>query len=292
MPDLSKSELLSSGKFDPNEAIQSQLQKGKIVNLNELVFATVSKPGFLDLFVPTLCDSVTTAILPSINDAIRNSVSECMKPFVEQINSQRTEIDQLQSENIILKEENKCLHDKIDDLSNVVEQLEQHGRRNTLRFHNIPLTQNQIKSTDEVLIKFLHEKLDITITDADIDRSHILGKINRFNKAQIICRFRSWNIKNKIFKSKSKLAKNPDKIFISEDLTQPRRELVVRLNHLRKSQIIQSSWTHDGSIFAKVSESSRTMKILCHSDIDNLDPSATGSSSGDNLDPSTIGSSS
>jgi len=179
---------------------------------------------------------------------------------------------------MLFKEEIKSLHEKVDDLNDVVEQMEQHERRNTLRFHNVPLTADQINLTDDVIVQLLKANLDVTITGDDIDKSHIIGRINNNNKAQVSCIFKTWNIKNKIFKTKSKLAKNPDKTFISEDLTQPRRELIFRLNQLHRTNVIHSFWTHDGVIFAKISDSSRKIKMSSHSDINNIDPSIAGSS--------------
>jgi hypothetical protein len=56
----------------------------------------------------------------------------------------------------------------------------------------------------------------------DINRSHIIGTINN-GKGQLICRFKNWKIKNAIYMLKKNLKNNPEKIFITEDLTKTRQ---------------------------------------------------------------------
>ena len=124
----------------------------------------------------------------------------------------------------------------------------------------------EIPETDAVIVKMVREKLGVQITENDIDRSHIIGKINN-GKAQLICRLRNWKIKNKIYMWKSKLARNPDKTFVTEDLTKYRHLL-----QLKRDKYHNSFWTSDGRIFTKETETSRKILITSHEEIDGLDP--------------------
>jgi len=98
---------------------------------------------------------------------------------------------------------------------NQTDDFEQYGRRSSLRFHNVPAASSeQISDTDSVIINLCKEKLNVEISENDIDRSHILGSINREGKVLIICRFRNWKIKNKIYRAKTKLKGKTNKSFI------------------------------------------------------------------------------
>jgi DNA repair ATPase RecN len=110
-----------------------------------------------------------------------------------------------------------------------VEELEQYGRVNFLRFHNVSVNQDQIQQTDETVLKICKDNLDIDLCKDDIQRSHIIGRINHLDKAQISCRFRHWQIKNQVYRAKRKLRPSNQKIVITEDLTNYRRRII---NHL------------------------------------------------------------
>ena len=69
----------------------------------------------------------------------------------------------------------------------------------------------------------------------------------------------------------TKLLKNDaNRIFIIENLTKTRTNLVKSLADLKYNQNIKTYWTTDGRVYAKLSESSRRMLIRNHDDIINL----------------------
>jgi hypothetical protein len=80
-----------------------------------------------------------------------------------------------------------------------IEELEQYGRRNSLRFHNIPITKEELNKNDYKIVDICKQHLKIDITPDDINRSHIIGKIHREGSCKLICRFRGGKIKNQIF---------------------------------------------------------------------------------------------
>jgi predicted nucleic acid-binding Zn-ribbon protein len=53
---------------------------------------------------------------------------------------QEKEISDLKAESSQIKIENRRLNDNVFDLMVDIEELEQYGRRNSLRFHNVPIT--------------------------------------------------------------------------------------------------------------------------------------------------------
>jgi hypothetical protein len=56
-------------------------------------------------------------------------------------------------------------------------------------------------------------------------------------------------------------------MFIAENLTKHRYDLIKRLNILRKNGKIHSYWTHDGSVLVTKTEQSRTLNIKNSKDV-------------------------
>lgn len=267
MTDLTDPDLFQSSQ-ESTTSLNLKLSKGKTVNLNQIINATVSNP----IFIQQLCTNVTTAVTAKLDAVVTTAVQEAIRPLLEQIQAQAKEIKHINTQNTKLKKENMYLREKVDELDTGLEELEQYGRRNSLRFHNVPLSPSQLQITDSVIVNLAREKLDINISEDDINRSHIIGRINKYGKAQLICRFRNWKIKNQLYQAKSRLARNPDKTFITEDLTKVRQGMIAHLDQLRKDGHVNSFWTMDGRVFAKVTAESGKVQIFNHDDIDDLDP--------------------
>ena len=75
--------------------------------------------------------------------------------------------------------------------------------------------------------------MGVNINDDDINRSHPIGR-PRNNKRQIICRFRNWKIKNKVYSAKKQLKTNSRNIFVTEDLTKYRQNIVSKIIEAKK----------------------------------------------------------
>jgi len=66
------------------------------------------------------------------------------------------------------------------------------------------------------------------------------------------------------------LKNDANRIFITENLTKTRTNLVKSLADLKYNQNIKTYWTTDGRVYAKLNESSRRTLIRNHDDIRNL----------------------
>lgn len=95
-----------------------------------------------------------------------------------------------------------------------------------------------------------NQKLKLGIQKEDIGRSHVIGKV-RNGKSQVIVRFLSYRIREKVYSAKKRLKGDPDKIFITENLTTFRTNLVKELSDLKFNHDINAYWTNDGRIYAK-----------------------------------------
>ena len=124
--------------------------------------------------------------------------------------------------------------------------------------------------TDKIVTAICKESLNINLSEDDISRSHIIGKPNSRGNIQIICKLKNWKTKNTVYQSKKKL-KNSS-IFITEDLTRYRQQIVQELSKAKKAKKVHSFWTNDGRIFAKLSERGSKFMIRSLEDLRDLAP--------------------
>ena len=186
-----------------------------------------------------------------LSQIVQSAVTSAVEPLIQTINKQNEVIDELKTNNIKLSSDNDKLKSDIGYLTAKIEDLEQYGRRTSLRFHNVPMSDADLPRTDKIVTDIINNKIGITsISEDDINRSHIIGDITN-GKGQIICRFRNWKIKNMVYQNKKALKGNQDGIFVTEDLTRFRQKIISKLNKLKKTKHIDSFWTSDGRIFLK-----------------------------------------
>lgn len=217
------------------------------------------------LVSPQVVQAITAMIMPSISSSISTHLETNIKPLHAEIimlrdtiATQQGVISNMAKENYELENNLRKANDTIKDLSDAHDDLEQYGRRNILRFHRVPLDAQQARNTDQVIVNLCNDRLGVTppLTLSDIDRSHTIGRIDR-GVGQIICKFVTWNCKFRVcqFKKNLKNHKSPSfNVFVTEDLTAKRREIVQCLSKAKINNAIHSFWTTDGRVFYKHGE--------------------------------------
>ena len=248
--------------------------------------------------MPVICDKIADSIAESINRAIdkklQSTVNEHIKPLVDTINQQQKQIDE--QKQMIAKQatllanvhksneqntrandeqdkEIEALYRKVEELEYRLENQEQYSRRTSLRFHNIKIPVNPYTGkaivpvqTDSHILKVCKDYLKLDLTKDDISRSHVIGKV-KDGKTQVIVRFISYRTREKVYSSKRLLKDHPDKVFITENLTQFRANLVQTCLKYKLSKHIHTFWTADGRIFVKQTENSPKVLIQNYDDI-------------------------
>ena len=222
------------------------------LDFTQLLLTQLSNPLVMSAIVPIL----SAAMGPMINQSVHGAVSHAISTLALKVDQQGAQISDLQATNASLIQQvgdletvNTNLQRQVGDLECAVEELEQYGRRTSLRFHNVKVPAGA--DTDEVIVNLVEEKLEVTITKDDINRSHPIGKPNIKGGSQLICRFKNWKIKNQIYMSKKALKDNPDGIFITEDLTRFRQSIVSVIAGAKRAGHVHAYWTNDGRIFLK-----------------------------------------
>lgn len=186
-----------------------------------------------------------------------NSLKQHVRKTHEIIIEQQKEINQLRANLNIKNYQNDAL--------------EQYGRRESIRIHNV--TNDLGSDATDIVIDIANQiqaltpqddegnSLNINLTRADIHRCHFLGKDNQTNR-KIICRFNSsaWQKRSKIMLNKRHINQvkkgRYGSVFVSEDLTSMRNGMMYYLKQNHASR------------FEKVHTRNGALKFLDTEDLD------------------------
>ena len=126
------------------------------------------------------------------------------------------------------------LERNVEQLSEKLDNLEQYGRRSSVRMFNVPQLPGQ--PCDDAALKVMNELMGVNVSEADIERCHTVGKPNAQGNRRIIIKFKSYQSEDEVYKAKTKLKENPDKIILTEDLTKKNHYIVQKLLELQKKK--------------------------------------------------------
>ena len=182
-----------------------------------------------------------------------------------------------------LESTKKLVHEQTKQIGNLQymhDNLEQYSRKNSLELYGIP--EGAYESTEEAVLK-VAEALDVQITPQDIEITH---KLKRRGNKPVIVKFTSHKKKTQLYKARIKLKdikvhdifpnyaaatqESNDRIYINENLTQYRRDLVSKASKMKKDDMIFSLWTLDGNVYVKTSPEGCPVRIYHTSNLENL----------------------
>jgi FtsZ-binding cell division protein ZapB len=113
--------------------------QGQSYNMNDLTKSTLLKEPVLESIVPNIYEKVMTKaeahLKNIITSAVAEAVTNAVKPLIDMIHRQGETITCLQQDNTTLRQDNANLRRDVIHLSEQIEELEQYGRRTSLRFH-------------------------------------------------------------------------------------------------------------------------------------------------------------
>ena len=122
--------------------------------------------------------------------------------------------------------------------------------------HGIAETNDE--NMDDLVLKMRNEKLDVEITENEIDRSRRIGRKKDGQKPRpIIVKLTRYNTREKVFASKRKLKGTG--VSITESLTAKKME---QLNKAREEHGFTNVWTTDGKIFLNVQMKTKVIYFM------------------------------
>ncbi len=250
-------------KADTSELDSILTPSDTVVKISEVVVATLKNEEFIQSLAPLICKQVMELLKPDLLKIVHEKVAPLEAQVFDQdkiIKYQQNQIDELNT--------------KVDNLENRVEEQEQYSRRTSLRFNNVPVPLDEKGEviypidTDKLVLDICHNQLKKkSIKIDDIGRTHPIGKM-KDNKISIIVRFLGYYKRQSVFSSKRLLKGNRHNIFITENLTKHRYELLSEIGDLYKAKKVHAYWTHDGTILVKRSKDEKgTIKIQSRNDV-------------------------
>ena len=236
-------------------------------SMYDKIVEAFTSPDVLSKIVPVISTKIVESVTDNINKTIEANIvsyfDQHVKPLVETVKEQEkqiTEQRQMIAEQAkmvvhlckttaknesLIKEQDRdidALYRRIDQLEKRIENQEQYSRRTSLRFHNIRLPLNEQGmiayplDTDQIILDVCKNNIGIELQKEDIGRSHVIGNIVN-GKSQIIVRFLSYRVRERVYNAKKNLKGHPDKVFVTENLTKYRTSLVKALAEVEKPTV-------------------------------------------------------
>lgn len=252
-------------------------------------FKLVLQESLLDPTIIQQFQKILKPMLAPIHDALKHSNLL--------VDSLRKQLKDKESEVADLRSEVQALKVSYDDL-------EQHGRRGSMRIFGMP--EHTTGHVDDKVLSLINDHLQVTppLVLDDIEVAHRLGKpppppfvpdpvpVHQASGGDasadvssspstlpppraIIVKFASRRTKARVMRNKKLLKDNPFKaaddsthtVYISDDLTKRRANLAYQARQLKSSDKIRDTWTYDCKILIKYTNG-RISPIMNASDLD------------------------
>ena len=218
-------------------------------------------------------EDVKLALMEAISDRdIIKKLESVFKPIADTItkaiNQQSKTLDALRSQLEAKDEVIKRLTKQNEDLEARIEDLEQHGRRGSVRVFGVP--EDMPGSTDDKILSICNTslKLNPKLTIDDIEVTHRLGKeppqpregeTSPDPKRPIIVKFSSRRTKGRVMDARKMLKTNPPKdnngvplkVYVADDLTKRRANLAYQARQLKRAERIADTWVMYCKIYIK-----------------------------------------
>ena len=155
-------------------------------------------------------------------------------------------------------QEIKLLKRTIAEQNDKWDQLEQHGRCDSLRISGIPVVEESDDTDAAVITPCAAIKVDPPVQPDDIAVSHRVDKAAEGKPLPVLVKLATRNIRERVFRAKKTNIKterekneSPKHIYINEDLTRLRANLARKARSCRNDGHIQDTWTIYGKVMVK-----------------------------------------
>lgn len=190
-----------------------------------------------------ISDLVIANLTPKINDIVRSSVEQAIGHLNQQV-------EKLTDDQTKFRQENAFLKSRLNRLESQVDEMEQYSRRNIIRVSGATELPNE--NTDAIIMD-LAKDLGTDLILSDIDRCHRVGAFQAGRPRPIIVKFTSYRAREKLFSKRRELKNIPrmSRVFMNEDLTYRRNQLMYEARQAVRSKHIISAWSSDGKLFVR-----------------------------------------
>lgn len=237
---------------------------------NQMETTTPHDPSDGSMQHITIPPSEMIKLSQMLKDTFRGEIVELVNSVVDGVlKGLHEKMSSLESANSSLLQENTALSKRVAVLEKQVEQSEQYSRRNNLRISGLVEDTEAPENTDDIIMKMASD-IGSDLQLADVDRSHRVGdpKKARVRPREIIVKFATYRSRQDFYRRRISLKdKGYQGVFINEDLTRCRSNLLFEARQLYKSGQLKGAWSADGNILVK----DNSDKIQRISDVSDLD---------------------
>ena len=204
----------------------------------------ITQDEFIQVFIHALSDS-------TVIQKLQEAVCEPLRKEVVDLKKSMQEKDAKIA----------SLEKRVSYLELQVDDLEQYSRRNSLRISGISESENE--DVSKKVIDLVNDTLKVTpaLTADQIDRVHRTGRHSAEKTRPILVKFTNYGARNQVIRSRGKLrdrnqnvqdqGHQKQTVFINEDLTKYRAELLYHARQCKKDKTIDDCWSWDGKILIK-----------------------------------------
>ena len=169
---------------------------------------------------------------------------------------------------------------RIDELTTEADGLEQYTRRNSARISGIAETDNEDVTAKVIDVINNDLELDPPLSLSEVDRVHRVGKPKTKTQSKspgatpstppaprpVLIKFATYRSRKRVMDLRSKLKRSNHGLFINEDLTRKRSELLYKARQLKRAHRIKGAWTADGKILI-LDTNSKVVVITSENDL-------------------------
>lgn len=212
---------------------------------------------------------------------VKESVEEAFSNLVERLEVQEGRVLELEGQVKAQAKDLQRLRVAEERSRNVISAIEMkldgmEQQSRSLNVRILGVEESGKENPEKVVMQLVEKKMGVSLSPADLDRCHRIGSSSnqespsRSTRAKpqqsrpILVRFANHRSRALVMGARAEL-KGSD-IFINEDLTQSRQNLLYKLRHCKKAD---RSWSLDGKIFAGIkNDSGGYTKKLIRSEAD------------------------
>ncbi|XP_060066481.1 uncharacterized protein LOC132546780 [Ylistrum balloti] len=211
---------------------------------------TKSTDDRLDEIYEILRNLITEDVLDKKLEKLRLDIqlehAERIEALEERVNTLETENDNLKVTISELENELLTSQDRQSEMAGKYNDLEQQGRKNSVRIVGLPDpgVRESVEDCVQTIVGFVRDTLKVPLQERDIDIAHRLGKYNGTNPRNVIVKFTHRRKKHEIIRAR-KILKG-SKFVIYEDLTSLNQQ---RLKEAFRMNCVKNSYSTDGKIY-------------------------------------------
>ncbi|XP_060085981.1 uncharacterized protein LOC132565353 [Ylistrum balloti] len=214
-------------------------------------------------------NSVTREYMESLITKLKEELqTEIHRENGEFINSLKWRISTLETENEDLKERVSVLEQRetesevlVSNLENQLNDLEQQGRKNSVRIAGLHdhSPKESVEDCVKKVVDFANSQLKVLLSPEDIDIAHRLGRFNPERKRPVIVKCTHGRKKHEIIRTRRTLKGSGFTVW--EDLTKINQQ---KLSEAFRMECVQNSYSIDGKLFVVLKNGRRSRRRLFH----------------------------